>query len=148
MTRDQAIAWAAGLFEGEGTICVGTHSSNRRKFIRLALSTTDEDVMRRFAAVIGCGRVNGPYVDGRTNNKPRWHWQETTLEGTDKALALLLPFLGERRLQQLADTRAVVEAQPPAGVFMRRGMTHTDEARRKMSEAVKQSWVRRKAAVA
>lgn len=52
------IAWAAGLFEGEGC----SSWNNRNKRISLQLATTDEDVVLRFKRAIGnIGIVNGPY---------------------------------------------------------------------------------------
>jgi hypothetical protein len=49
------IAWAAGLFDGEGTatICGGQR--------RLAVKMADEESVRRFHAAIGVGKVYGPY---------------------------------------------------------------------------------------
>src|SRR5207245_5183125 len=47
------IAWAAGLFEGEGSI---TQSGGR---VRLSLKMTDEESVRRFAKIIQRGTVYG-----------------------------------------------------------------------------------------
>ena len=46
-------AWAAGLFEGEGSVSPVNHNHNGRsyRYIRLTMQMTDEDVLRRFAAV-------------------------------------------------------------------------------------------------
>lgn len=56
-------AWAVGLFEGEG--CIDTVSSphgRRRVYPRARLTTTDFDVVQRFARLGFGGRVGGPYA--------------------------------------------------------------------------------------
>lgn len=77
MTFDelQNIAWAAGLFEGEG--CASFRSSHRTKrSFDLALASTDEDVVRRFLATVKHGTIYGPKW-GRRSTKPYWVWNTT-----------------------------------------------------------------------
>jgi hypothetical protein len=54
-TREEEIAWAAGLFEGEGTITI----SNERLVVRLV--NTDEAIVRRLAEIVPFGTIYGPY---------------------------------------------------------------------------------------
>lgn len=94
------VAWAAGLFEGEGCFYVKNDSRPGRKPRPVAaLKMTDEDVVKLFLATVRYGTVSGPHKslsrDGRTH-KPVWTWRCTG----DDVLAvydLLLPWLGERR---------------------------------------------------
>ena len=65
MTSEE-IAWAAGLFEGEGCATV----SNGRP--RLVLRMTDEESVRRFGDTVGIGRVYGPYT--YPGKSPIWVW--------------------------------------------------------------------------
>ena len=60
------IAWATGLFEGEGCITASGGTAAART-PELHLDMTDEDVVRRLAIVLG-GNVTGPYHKG--SNKP------------------------------------------------------------------------------
>jgi hypothetical protein len=53
--RAEQIAWAAGLFEGEGCI---TLSGER---FQLALNNTNEGVVYAFRRILDIGRVYGPY---------------------------------------------------------------------------------------
>jgi hypothetical protein len=53
VTRNVEIAWAAGLFEGEGCVT----EINRR--FALAVKNTDEEVIR-FDEIVGLGRMYGP----------------------------------------------------------------------------------------
>lgn len=96
-------AWAAGLFEGEGSI--GSTPGRRpdsRRGLRLQLSSTDEDVVRKFADVARCGQVAGPYVPRPHQNKAVWKWS-----GSGPAARALLvdlePFLSERRSDRLRE---------------------------------------------
>lgn len=84
------LAWAAGLFEGEGSI-----TRHRRNETYLVLSMSDEDVVRRFCDIIGHGRVYGPYY--RENSKPMWRWQCSGSKNNIAIIAALLGFLGNRR---------------------------------------------------
>lgn len=91
------IAWAAGLFEGEGSIV--TNDGH----IRLQLKMTDEDVVRRFAMVLG-GNVTGPYsyeqADGH-KRKPAWCWSINGAKAKGAARAME-PWLGKRRRARMA----------------------------------------------
>jgi hypothetical protein len=96
------IAWAAGLFEGEGCI---TQSDIR---LVLRLKMTDRAVVVRFDDILQIGKVYGPYSyalkDGHPR-KPAWVWVAAGDEAFD-ALELLAPWLSERRLaraQELTD---------------------------------------------
>jgi len=66
-------AWAAGLFEGEGSVCwLNMSTTNQRRVPNLGLSTTDEDVIRRFHSIVGVGFVYGPYSNSGVGDKPYW----------------------------------------------------------------------------
>jgi len=86
------IAWAAGLFEGEGSI---THGGEPHRKLKLTLKMTDEDVVRSFAGVLGVGRVYGPY-QYKGNRKLVWEWTAVTAQA-QAALERLLPYLHSRR---------------------------------------------------
>ena len=66
----EEIAWAAGLFEGEGSIYPSGSG------VRLALKMTDEEPIRRFAKIVKRGSVYGPYSYERWSDghkrKPFW----------------------------------------------------------------------------
>jgi hypothetical protein len=90
------VAWAAGLFEGEGTI---TRSGKQP---RLCLAMHDESVVRRFAAAMGIGHVYGPYRnEGSLGGiRDRWHWVAQGEERARDAYLLLRPWLSDRRKAQ------------------------------------------------
>lgn len=100
---DNLVAWAAGLFEGEGYI-----SSKRTKgyAIALGLKMTDRDVVDRFGSVVGVGAVRGPY-NNCNGVKPVYVWQTGKFVDVFSTLKLFWPYLGERRrvktLESLTD---------------------------------------------
>jgi hypothetical protein len=59
------IAWAAGLFEGEGTIVDSTGS------VQLRVKMTDLDVLERLLDVFGVGDIYGPYESGSRDGHTR-----------------------------------------------------------------------------
>lgn len=91
------LAWAAGLFEGEGTIYLQRVNYRDKAYVypRVALSMTDEDVVRAFCDAVGRGRVHGPYRQ-KGARKNIWQWSAFN---NDACLVLddLLPWLGNRR---------------------------------------------------
>lgn len=86
------MAWAAGMFEGEGSIF--WHTSKGRG--RVQMSSTDYDVLERFARVVGCGRVYGPYQPSG-GRRLRWDWLAEGPTEPRQVVAMLWPYLGERR---------------------------------------------------
>lgn len=92
------IAWAAGVFEGEG--CISRHSANNGRPITdrpawsLTVSMTDLDVLQRLYKAVRAGRINGPYAGV---NKPKWQWAAGSRADISKVLKLFLPFLCKRR---------------------------------------------------
>jgi hypothetical protein len=96
ITPPADIAWAAGLFEGEGCF-----TSTRRVNLtpRAELRTTDIDVLQRFARIVRVGTIRSERASGPRHHKPVWAWSA----GGANAIAvaeLLLPHLGARRTKR------------------------------------------------
>ena len=89
---EEQLAWAAGLFEGEGWF---TTSSG---YPLAAIRSTDRDVIERFRDVMGRGSV-WPVYKGE-GKKKQWHWQVSGYAGVQRLVDLIGPWLGERRRQQ------------------------------------------------
>jgi hypothetical protein len=103
----QELAWAAGLFEGEGTFVVFKNGGPAAyRYPQAKVSMTDEDVVRRFGDVLGFGTVNGPYdsygARGK-RRKPIWTWHGNGLEKTQALVAAFWPWFGERRRGRAAE---------------------------------------------
>ena len=91
MATKTQLAWAAGLFDGEG--CV--HLLKSGKGVQLSLGMTDRATVERFAVVIGLPHhIN---VMPHSKRNPNWndahYWRLHKKQDVLKALALLLPYL-------------------------------------------------------
>ena len=132
------LAWAAGLFEGEGSF---TYES-RTGIPNVRLSMADEDSVRRFSNAIGFGRVRGPKFDKRPNRKPLWEWTAGGFEKSQAILGMLWFGLGSRRRRRAIELlRAAPVTRPYARSVCRSGRhemtpdnTMTDSGRRRCRE--------------
>ena len=106
MASAEEIAWAAGLFEGEG--CISQYQRGAGDDLQLALVMTDEDVVRRFDQIVNRGIVYGPYLpfSAGDRRKPFWRWAALG-DAAHDVLDLLGPWLMSRRVAQ-ARARGVV----------------------------------------
>ena len=92
-TREN-IAWAAGLFEGEGSF------SPRQN--KICLTSTDRDVAARFMEVIGCGSLRARIPTAQQlGKKTQYTWTVSRQEHTQAILAAFWPWLGERRREKV-----------------------------------------------
>lgn len=105
-TSRTAWAWAAGIFEGEGSIVINNNC------LRLQVKMTDRDVIERLQRTLG-GSMYGPYqasqlCEDGSLRKPAWVWNS---DSTDPRaiLAGLWPWLGERRRQRVQEVGALVQ---------------------------------------
>lgn len=90
------IAWAAGLFEGEG--CIFFSYTGDHIQARVEIRMTDKDVLERFALIVDRGEVKSRNYDQAPNSKKRvYKWGLYDAEGVRYVLNLLMPHLGERR---------------------------------------------------
>lgn len=96
------LAWAAGLFEGEGCFYL-RREPNRRKYLGLDMSMTDRDVIERFARIVGAEdkvrKHHTPSAKAR-GYQVLWRWQ-CAGSTAERVATMLAPYLGERRLGRL-----------------------------------------------
>lgn len=119
MSSDEAsIAWAAGLFEGEGCLYEVRSVGLTFTYLGLTIEMTDLEIMERFHNVL---KNNG--VKSRSRITSRWRGNENHAsqyalkmsgQGASDAFALLRPYLGTRRQNRgdeiLAKREASVQA--------------------------------------
>lgn len=118
MNREE-IAWAGGLFEGEGcfTTLNQTHSlakgrSRTYRYPRARVVMTDEDAIRRFHDAVGFGVVYGPLqAHSGPAHKPVFEWQAYTFEHVQAPYAMLYPWLCGRRRARGAEVLAVKHSE-------------------------------------
>lgn len=92
----KSIEWAAGLFEGEGTLY---RRKNGRWQIRIKM--TDLDVLQAFQEAVDTGNLTGPYHPPslKPHHKAFWHWETSKKDDLIMVVEKLLPYLGHRRSQ-------------------------------------------------
>jgi hypothetical protein len=95
------LAWAAGLFEGEGSICLVHSNRKNRTYVypALTMNQTDRDVIMRFSEIVG-GYVLGPYQfasNSARTRKPVWSWRVQKKHEAIRVICWLYPYLGKRR---------------------------------------------------
>ena len=119
------LAWAAGLFEGEG--CLSTkHSQSRLRTVYgcvAYLATTDQDVLLRFREIIGFGCI-GSKKPQRPGYLVQHYWRVSNFEHFQALIALLFPWFGSRRraraLELLRMMRAYHAVTPGKGKYLRK----------------------------
>jgi hypothetical protein len=133
-TDPRAIAWAAGLFEGEGCVRMMRIKASASATPSLSLQMTDEDVVRQMHAVTGLGRVYGPYQPKRADYKPIWAWHVVSYEKVQALIACWWPWLGTRRRAKARDVLLEARSRwlkPSARLTCPRGHTYDRFTRRR-----------------
>ena len=93
------IAWAAGLWEGEGNMGAGRSGAYKGLIEpRLQMPITDLDVLQKFQAIWGTGKIVGPYGSKKyPNAKPFWRWSTHSWDEFIAIAGAMRPWFGERR---------------------------------------------------
>lgn len=94
MPTPEEVAWAAGLFEGEG--CFSSHAGNAYRPVA-NMAMTDLDILERFRDVLRIGRISSRPRPLRPNCKLTWEWWSNE-EEFHILYALIKPWLGPRRI--------------------------------------------------
>jgi len=94
------LAWAGGLFEGEG--CFTVQNQRGKCYPVASVSSTDRSTLDRFVRAVGLGKVYGPYRQGGKGTKPVYLWQLHNSK-VGNLLHLLDPWLSERRRTRARD---------------------------------------------
>jgi hypothetical protein len=114
------VAWAAGLFDGEGSVYLLRHRTHAGYFVVEAAVTQSgfklPQVLARFQEVAGFGSVGGPY-DQEKATMPVYRWKACRRIQVEDLVSRLWPWLGAVKRIQATTALAVVRAQAP----LRRG---------------------------
>jgi hypothetical protein len=116
-----ALAWLAGILEGEGAFFMYRSIVNKKvyRYPCISLNMTDEDVVRRVSELFGVG-IYGPYQNGGAlGKKPFW----TTKSQGAKAVSIMraiLPLMGARRSSKIAELLLEWTNRVPTAVARKR----------------------------
>jgi len=113
---DEWRAWAAGLYDGEGSTYLPnhrTHTGYRNAESRITQGSLGvaPEVLVRFRSIVGVGAVYGPYQQ-TGSNLDIYRWNASARTEVDTALAEIWPWLGTVKREQAASVLAVVRSQP------------------------------------
>jgi len=111
--RNELLAWAGGLLDGEGCASLSRHRTHDGHFSPEVSVTQSGDacpqVLERLRDLVGCGRIYGPYTqEGAT--LPVFRWKAAALSDVEYSLYVLAPWIGRvKREQARTVLRALVE---------------------------------------
>ena len=104
---DDESAWAAGLFEGEGSATSHFNAKRARSHPELLVyqagGASAPEVLLRFQEIVSCGTLLGP-VRGRL-----WCWREGAHSEIERVIALMWPWLGTTKRRQVLDMATRVD---------------------------------------
>lgn len=112
----ESLAWAVGLYDGEGSTYLLKHGSHIGHFVIEASITQSSDhgipiVLARFAEAVRCGRIYGPY-----SQEPPWslvyRWKAHRRVQIETMLVAIWPWLGPVKRQQAEAAMEVIRRQP------------------------------------
>jgi hypothetical protein len=125
------LAWAGGLFEGEG--CFTFRRTDGRAGVA-TISMTDEDTLRRFHDVVGFGVLH--QLTRSPSHKPLWRWDARSFEHIQCLVAFLWPWLGSRRRKRAREVLLTLQTTTlsPTDAYRRFHLAGIEATRRRNSE--------------
>jgi hypothetical protein len=100
----ESVAWAAGLFEGEGYV-----HARKDGGTEIGLEMCDEDVVRRFAQIVGVGNVTARAE--RKGWQAAYAWRSSDRWDVADVLQTLRPFMGRRRKRKADEALGRIQAR-------------------------------------
>jgi hypothetical protein len=115
-SMSQELAWAGGLFDGEGSTYLEKHRSHPGYFAaRLHVTQSGwggvaPELLRFKSAMGDIGRISGVSKDKR-DHKPYRRWRAYAENEVQLGIHLLLPFIGQVKRQQALAVMGVIHSQ-------------------------------------
>ena len=103
----ELLAWAAGVFEGEGWISLQGKSPS------MGIQMCDRDVLEKFSYAVGGGPIYYRNPRNWANNqsvkskKDQWAWRITGFEKVQAVVSYLWPWLCSRRRGRIKEVLAI-----------------------------------------
>jgi hypothetical protein len=100
MSNEREIAWAGGLFEGEGcfTVSKSYYGTIEYRTPIATIGMVETEPIERFLGAVEMGSINGPYRRHRANHRDVWRWNLRGPDAVADLVALLEPYLTDRRV--------------------------------------------------
>jgi len=90
------LAWLAGFFDGEGTICISPQKISHHYALCISVASIDRWILEWFSLAFN-GKVNRQYR-AKGNKRELWFWRIVDHQG-EVALRTLLPYLKLKKPQ-------------------------------------------------
>lgn len=110
-------AWAAGLFDGEGSLWI-SRNSRYPMWRGLAMDlpqssdTGVPDTLQRFFAVVGAGSISGPRKQrNRWSRLPQYRWRLSGRHQVSAAIRCLWPFLATVNRGRISAVRELLDPE-------------------------------------
>lgn len=122
---DTELAWAAGFFDGEGSIFVNHQVVPRKRRAEgerppgppyqvntpvLSVSQVEFQPLERFARAVSGRTPTGPYKPRSARSRPYYRWDASGRPSTHRVLSLLWPYMSEPKKAQARRVWAELEA--------------------------------------
>lgn len=114
---DERHAWAAGLFDGDGSTYLAKHRTHAG-YVRAEMAVTQSSragrpaVLTRLREVLGAGHIGGPY-GGTENWEPVYRWKVYKRSEIEAIAEAIWPWLGLVKRAQAATVISRNAAQAP-----------------------------------
>ena len=121
LSSEADVAWACGLFEGEGSVYVNVKREHGG-CVKATIGMTDLEPLQAFCRIVGMGKVDGPFQPKNPKCKLFWRWRLGNHANVEKLYLLFKERLSPRRCKQfekaLASTRGVnhLISEPTCGI--------------------------------
>ena len=109
-TTNRGIAWAAGLYEGEGSLCMSS-----RGYPKISLGMTDREPVEWFKETLGFGYI---YTTTHAGRKDMHRYETAGWDRVEQVCAWFSPYLSPRRLARFEEVlamRPVLPTSPDCG---------------------------------
>lgn len=118
----EEIGWAAGVFDGEGSVYLAKHQSHAGYFTLEAAVTQSgiegvPELLARFCRIARVGCIYGPFAPHSEKWRPVYRWKAFGIGQVAPLIERLRPWLGPIKRSQADDVFSVVRSQAP----LRRG---------------------------
>jgi len=101
-------AWAAGFFDGEGSVSVGGSSAERRSYLQPSFEIPQSsdcgvpESLVRFQSIVECGSISGPHPPRNPWGRlPGYRWELGGHRNVETVAGLLWPWLGSVKRMQI-----------------------------------------------
>lgn len=108
MSEETELAWAAGFFDGEGSVYIRhtkRHKGGNGKdypllTVEISVTQVRPEPLERFKKLFDFGKLGGPYKSSQKNAKPHYRWNTAGRPSVLKVAEALWPYLSIPKKEQ------------------------------------------------